>query len=345
MTPEARRLEASGMLVLATVFWSLSFPIMKALGLAQQELLPQASSWFTSSLCVLYRFGLAALGMALLTAPRLRGLTRLEVSQGVGLGLFGSTGVLFQMDGLAYTSASTSAFLTQFYCLIIPVWLALRNRRLPSPVVIVCCAVVLVGVGILAGFDWRDFRLGRGEIETLIGSVLFTGQILWLQRPRYAANDVGRFTVVMFVVMTLAMVPVAVLTTHQSADWITAYRSVPLLTFMGILVFVCTFGGYLLMNHWQPLVPATQAGLIYCAEPVFVSLLVLFTPAWLSVFASVNYPNEALTWRLLAGGGLITLANILITLAPSAAHAPPAAPPAAGPDSPHPPAASATAPP
>jgi drug/metabolite transporter (DMT)-like permease len=316
MTPRARHLEAVAMLVLATACWSLSFPVMKTMTLAQQDRLPGVSTWFLSALCVLYRFALAAAGMAVLAAPGLRGLTRSEVAQGVGLGLFGSGGLLFQLDGLAYTSASTSAFLTQFYCLLIPLWLAVRHRRWPVPRVWWCSAAVLAGVAVLADFDWRRFRLGRGEIETLIGSVLFTGQILWLQRPRYAGNDVRRFSLVMFAVMALSMVPAAVLTTRSAGDWWTAYSTGPLLVLLGVLVGVCTFGGYLLMNRWQPEVSATQAGLIYCAEPVFVSLLVLFLPEWLAGFAGVVYPNESLTWRLLLGGGLITAANIALTLAP-----------------------------
>ncbi len=316
MTPRARHLEAVTMLVLATACWSLSFPVMKTLTLAQQDLLPGVSTWFLSALCVLYRFALAAAGMAVLAAPVLRGLTRSELAQGTGLGLFGSGGLLFQLDGLAYTSASTSAFLTQFYCLLIPLWLAVRHRRLPAPRVWWCSAAVLAGVAVLTGFDWQRFRLGRGEIETLLGSVLFTGQILWLQRPGYAGNDVRRFSLVMFAVMALSMVPAAVLTTRSAGDWWTAYRTGPLLALLGVLVGVCTFGGYLLMNRWQREVSATQAGLIYCAEPVFVSVLVLFLPEWLAAFAGVAYPNESLTWRLLLGGGLITAANVTLTLAP-----------------------------
>jgi len=92
MTPRARHLEAVAMLVLATACWSLSFPVMKTMMQAQQDLLPGVSTWFLSALCVLYRFALAAAGMAVLAAPGLRGLTRSEVAQGVGLGLFGSGG-------------------------------------------------------------------------------------------------------------------------------------------------------------------------------------------------------------------------------------------------------------
>jgi len=73
-----------------------------------------------------------------------------------------------------------------------------------------------------------------------------------------------------------------------------------------------TLGAYLLMNAWQPLVSATEAGLIYCAEPLFASLVALVMPAWLSTLASIDYPNEILTSHLFLGGGLITLANVMV---------------------------------
>ena len=314
MTPRARQLEATAFLLLATVFWSVSFPVVKAMGLVQEEILPGVSTWFTSSVWVLYRFGGAGLIMFLWTVPRLRGLTPLEVEQGVGLGLFSGGGMLLQVDGLSYTSASTSAFLTQCYCLFIPLWLAVRQRRWPSPLVLTCCLIVFGGVAILADFDWTRFRLGRGELETILASVLFTGQILWLQRPQYAPNDVQRFTQVMFLVTGLCGLPLALATTREPADWLRACGTPSLLILMVVLVVCCTFGGFLLMNRWQRFVPATQAGLIYCAEPVFTSLLVLFLPVWLGVLAGVSYANETVTWRLLAGGGLITVANIVLTL-------------------------------
>src|SRR2546430_9615229 len=47
---------------------------------------------------------------------------------GVILGIFAATGMLFQNDGLQFTAASTSAFLTQFYAILIPVWVAWRGR-------------------------------------------------------------------------------------------------------------------------------------------------------------------------------------------------------------------------
>jgi hypothetical protein len=70
------------------------------------------------------------------------------------------------------------------------------------------------------------------------------------------------------------------------------------------------------MNTWQPEITATEAGLIYCVEPVFASAFALFLPAVISGWAGFHYDNEQLTWHLLIGGGLVTLANVLIQLQP-----------------------------
>ncbi len=308
----SRHKRAVGMLLLSTACWGLSFPVMKALALEQQKLLPGVNSWFFTAVGVLYRFGAAALILGLFAIRKLPRLTRLELEQGLGLAVFGVGGILFQMDGLTYTAASTSAFLTQCYCVIIPLWLALVHRRWPARKVVGCVALAVLGLAILAGLDFRALKLGRGETETLIGSVLFAGQILWLERPRYSANDPIRFSVVMFLAMAVCCLPLVVLTTPDATTSLRAYASPAACGFLALLVVICTLGGYLLMNRWQPHVTATEAGLIYCAEPVFASALSLFLPAWLSLWASLGYANETLTTRLLLGGGLITVANVLL---------------------------------
>lgn len=309
------------MLVLGTFFWSLSFPVMKAVTMAQQAMLPEASSWFTAALCMVYRFTIATLVMLVWCWPTLRQVTRSEVWEGVGLGAFASVGLVLQMDGLAYTEASTSAFLTQCYCLIIPLWLGVIERRWPSATVLVCCALVVVGVGVLSEIDWRTFHIGRGEAETLVASVVFTAQILWLQRSRFASNNVNHFTLIMFAVIALCCLPVAWLTAPDATQLLRGYASPALGLFLAILVLFSTLGGYLLMNAWQPKVSATQAGVIYCTEPLFASVAALVLPAWLSRMANIQYSNEVLGTSLLVGGGLITVANVLMQWQPVASSA------------------------
>ena len=316
MLTDPKRLRAVQMLVVANAGWALSFPTMKAVAYLQQPLLPTSSSWFIASTTITVRFGIAALVMLFASARTLRRITRLELTEGIGLGVFASAGLIFQMDGLAYTSASTSAFLTQFYCLLIPLFMALRERRWPSATVGVSCLMVIAGVGVLSEIDWRNFRMGRGELETLIASTIFTGQILWLQRPKFAPNNVNHFTFVMFAVIALTALPVMMATGGKADAWLAAWNTAPALTFMGILVAFCTLGAYLLMNYWQPFLTATQAGLLYCLEPVFASLFALFLPGWFSALAGIQYANETVGPGLLIGGGLITAANALMQWQP-----------------------------
>jgi hypothetical protein len=82
------------------------------------------------------------------------------------------------------------------------------------------------------------------------------------------------------------------------------------------LTLTCTLGAFLLMNTWQPKITATEAGLIYCFEPIFGSVLALFLPALFSVWCGIAYANETATGSLLLGGGLITVANVLLQLRP-----------------------------
>ena len=81
---------------------------------------------------------------------------------------------------------------------------------------------------------------------------------------------------------------------------------------MVVLVLICTLIAYSIMNYWQKRVTATEAGLIYCLEPVCASIFALFMPAWFSLWAGITYPNESLTTRLLLGGSLVTAANVLL---------------------------------
>jgi drug/metabolite transporter (DMT)-like permease len=304
------------LLALATVFWGLSFPVMKGIGQLQQQLLPHASTWFGTSVVVFARFAISALILGVIARKSLPRLTRLEIWQGAGLGFFGGIGLLFQMDGLNYTNASTSAFLTQAYCCIIPIIVAIRDKHPPQLRVIFCTALMITGVAILSQLNPRDFKLGRGELETLVGSLIFTGQILWLERPIFARNDVNNFSFVMFVLTAVMALPTTIGTMHQPADLVTAFASIRLFSLVMVLVLFCTMTAYMMMNRWQPHVTATEAGLIYGIEPVCASVFALFLPAIISRFANIEYANERVTGHLLLGGSIIVLANILLQIKP-----------------------------
>lgn len=312
------------MLVLATLGWAVSFPTVKALLLLEARLVPGAGAWFATLTALAPRFCLGALGLGAWHWRLWRSLTRREWEQGVSIGFFAGAGMIWQTDGLHFTAASTSAFLTQFYALLIPVYVAWRTRSPLGWRMGGAAVLVLAGVAILGRFDVRTFRLGRGELETLVSSLFFMGQILWLEKKAYAANRPAAITLVTFLVMGLVFGGAAVAASPSGTFWL-PWTSPAWVGLTLLITAVSTILAYSLMNAFQPRIPASEAGLIYGVEPVFGSLLALFLPGIFSAWAGIAYPNERATATLLLGGALITIANVLVQLRP-----PPRAPAAAG---------------
>ena len=297
-------------LILACALWGLSFPVLKALHMEQGARLPDADSVFLTAWIQCARFGLGAM-LLLPLLPRGKA-TRLELRQGLWLALFGGIGMGLQADGLAYTEASTSAFLTQAYCIVLPLVAAVRARRLPDARVAVAAGLIVAGCAVLSGFSFENPRLGRGELETLLAAVFFSLQILTLENPRYRGNRSRPVTWVMCAGIAVIYLPVSLLSAPSPAALIQAGASWPAFGFVLVLAAVCSVGAFLLMNHWQPKIGAVEAGMIYTTEPVFAALYALFLPLWITGLTGVRYSNEVFAVALLTGGALIVAANVLM---------------------------------
>lgn len=311
-------------LIVACALWGLSFPLLKVLNLEQAVRLPGASSLFLASWLQFARFGVGAVMLLpfLIGRPRPRPA---EIRQGLVIALWGGTGMWLQADALAYTDASTSAFLTQAYCVFLPLWACLRLRRRPAGRVVVATLMVLLGGAILSGLRPDHLRLGRGELETLFAALLFSFQILALENPRYAANRGLPVSFIMFGAIAILFIPITAIAAPNMAACVTAGASLQAGVLIGCLALFCSVGAYLLMNTWQPRVSATEAGLIYTTEPVFTAIYVLFLPAMLARFIGGSYANESLTIPLALGGALILAANVLMQWK-RPPHSPPSGP-------------------
>ena len=301
-------------LTLCTAAWGLSFPVAKAVMQAQAALVPGAPEWFHAALILFNRMVIAVVAMFLFFGKKLRGLSRLELRQGIELGLFGACGMLLQTDAQNYMPASTSAFFTQFTSVFVPIFVAIRMRRMPSGLIISACLLVMAGCGILSGVKLGEVGFGRGEWETIASGLLFTGQILCLEQPRFLHNNPYRTATVMFAVKALVFSPVVFLGSVEGSAAI--YASAPLMLCTVVLALLSTVFSYVAMNRWQPHVTATQAGIVYATEPIFAFGFALVLPQWLSLFMGLSYGNETLHWRIFVGGVLILLANALLILRP-----------------------------
>jgi len=307
----ARRLQALLGLIMTCALWALSFPVMKALGLHLGALAPGISTWFVAAATVVARFGSGAVVLALVGWSRPRAS---ELRQGLLLGVFSGAGMLLQMDALNFSPASTSAFLTQGYIVILPLVAALLTRAWPPAKTVLCVALSTTGLAILSGFDWVSLRLGRGEAETLLAACSFAVQILCLDAKVYRPNRPHVVTTIMFAAVAALLVPILLCTMRDAAELGLLFSSSAAFSFLLVLSVPCTIVAFSMMNRYQPLVSASEAGIIYGAEPLFTSLLALFLPGIFAAFAHVDYANEQLSARLLLGGGLVIFANVLLQL-------------------------------
>ena len=154
-------------LVLATAAWGMSFPTAKSVMAAQALHLPGRPEWFYAALVLAHRMLLAAVLMGVWYARRLMGISRVELWQGVQLGLWGGVGMLFQTDAQMRIPASTSAFFTQFTSVFVPAWVAFAARRRPTWRVACASLLVVVGCAILSGVTVSGLGFGLGEWETI----------------------------------------------------------------------------------------------------------------------------------------------------------------------------------
>jgi drug/metabolite transporter (DMT)-like permease len=307
--------QARLLLIGATLLWGLSFPLLRGLQLAQQAQAPHVSARALACADMAVRFGLAALLLLPFYARDLRRITPGEWSQGLGLGLLAGIGLYLQTLGLIWTDASISAFLTQLYTLIVPLIVAWRDRRPPSLRVLAACLMVLAGIALLSPGLLTHFILGPGELLTILSTAFLAAQIVWVERPRYENNRAGVVTLIMFSLLAALFLAVYPLVGGTMSGAGQLFGDIRLWEMMFVLVVLCTAINFFIMNRWQRRISATEAGLIYCLEPVIATALAAFVPGWISRFAAVSYPDETLRWGLFAGGLLVVGATILVATA------------------------------
>lgn len=305
---------ARTLLVGATLLWGLSFPLLRGLELAQRAAAPEVSDFALACGDVAMRFGVAALFLFPIYGRDLGRVTMREWSQAIGLAFFAGMGACLQTLGLIRMDASLAAFLTQLYALIVPLIVAVRDRHLPSMRVFVACALVLIGAGMLSPGLLTHLTFGPGEIVIILSTGFMAAQIVWVERPVYAENRAGLVTLIMFLLLTVWFVfgyAGSGGTAHLARQ---LFGTPSLLELSLALVLFCTVINFLIMNIWQRCISATEAGLIYCLEPVVAAVLSAFLPGWISHLASITYTNETLTWSLLVGGVLIVAATVLVAM-------------------------------
>ena len=316
MSAPSQHTRALAVLAGVTVITGMSFVLFKASVLTQLPFNAGESSWFVAASNLAPRFILGVLCLAGLFRGRVLRLTRTEWAQAGFMAVTSFCGCMLQTDGLQRTSAATTAFLTQFYVILIPLWWAIVHRKRPTVTVLLAGLLVLSGVAVLARVDWQTFRVGRGEAEVLMSTLFFSLLLCSLNWPAFAKNRAECSTMGMFLLEGVLFAVVSVATVREPGHLLTPYASPAWLVLMVLAAVLGSAGPFLLMNYWQRFITTTEAGLLYSFCPVLAAVTETFLPAPLSRWIGIDYANQPLTVSLIAGGVLILGANVVIQLWP-----------------------------
>ncbi|MCL6430208.1 MAG: DMT family transporter [Anaerolineae bacterium] len=285
-----RRLAADLALLAVTAVWGSTFVLVKG-AVARYPVLPFLS----------VRFAIAALVLLPAALARRPAVRRSDLLAGVLAGGLLFAGYGFQTAGLQHTEAAKAGFITGLSVVLVPLFVAVLWRRLPSWQALAGTVLATVGLGMLSlGADWS---IGRGDLLVLGCAFSFAGHITAL-----GALSPGRDP------RLLTLIQVSTVSVLSGA-LVLARGAFPAMPgpVWGAAVFTgvaATALAFLIQTAAQQFTTAGHTALIFAAEPVFAALF------------GVLAAGERMLARGWAGCGLILAGVILGALAQAAEPAP-----------------------
>ena len=294
-------------LLLATLIWGGSFVAMKAtiqVGMSVGAMLS-------------LRFTLAAVVLGLLLVAFRIPIRKQAVMDGLWLGLIVSVVYWLNGDGLRFTSATKSGFITGLYVIFTPlVSLLFRDRLkishgLGAVVAIAGLALLVHQPGVPFG-GWN-----RGDTETLGCAIASGFHIVLIAHFSRRSNGFVLAFIQISAVMAVSWILTGLMPAELMADGTRLggmHGTVALLREPGIWISLAYQGilatglAFFLMCTCQAYLSATEAAIIYCMETVFTALLATsgFVPGVKDLLSSLQ----------ITGGALILVAMFVVELGP-----------------------------
>jgi drug/metabolite transporter (DMT)-like permease len=301
------------LLMLAVVMlWGAMFVVIKV----AVDLIPP--QWFNA-----IRMMIAFVCLALMYRKEFRHLTREAWKFGAAAGASLALGYVFQTQGLVYTTATNSAFITALVVVIVPILASIPGIRPPGHntpewTAWAGAVVALLGVALLtlpANAPWKTLftaggKEGFGNLLTLFCAVGFSLYVIALAHPSGRVRfqqlillQIG-FAMIFLTIGALIMEPLKMGSLLHLLAPGGALRQpfVPIsLVVAGVLATALAFG----VQTWaQQVIPAANIAVILTLEPVF---------AWLTAFVVLR---EKLKLRPGMGAILVLLGIVTAEILP-----------------------------
>ena len=239
-----------------------------------------------------WRFVIATLLLIAIRPSVLKKIDLPFLKKGVILGLFLSSGYIFQSFGLTLTTVSNTGFITGLYVVFTPVVAAVILRK--NITLVEWFAVLVATVG-LALLSFNGVQFGVGEFLVLISALLFAFHIVGL-----GEWSKGLDTYALTVIQLGTCAVVTFLASFKSG-----FKAPPDSGVWWSIIYTAIFATALafIVQTWaQSFLAPSTVGVILAAEVVFAAAFGI----WLL--------NEPVTLRIALGGLLVLASMYLIIL-------------------------------
>jgi drug/metabolite transporter (DMT)-like permease len=253
----SRSLKAHMLLVLVTFAWGATFVLVK-------NALAQVSPLVFNS----FRMAVATIALVLIFRKTIPKLTRHAALGGMAMGVFLFLGYAFQTSGLRLTTSSKSAFITGLAVVLVPIVIAVTDRRVPSGWTMFGVIASLAGLYLMtipAGEGFSLASINRGDLLTLACAASFA---LHIYVTGHMTQQHGFEPVSIMQVATAAVLMSLAIPLEE-----------PRLTLSSPVIFavlftglICTAAAFSIQAWAQQFTPPTHTALIFALEPVFAAM-------------------------------------------------------------------------
>lgn len=261
-----------GALILTTLIWGGTFPIIK-----------NALNDISPMLFITLRFSLASLIVFPFIYKILKRTPREALVGGFFLGLIYFFGFASQTAGLKFTSATKSGFITGTFILFVPLFQLLIEKRAPGKGSIIGIIFVLAGLIFLSSkgtsfltvFSELGDNFNTGDFLTFLCAFFFAWYVVYLDVVSKKFNYIP-LVFMQLVVTALGSAVFMIffsLTDIESPKIIFNEAVITALVYTFLLATIVTTT---LQTKFQKVVSPAKAGIILSCEPIFAAVFAFF---------------------------------------------------------------------
>ena len=267
-------------LLIAPLIWGTSFVIIK-----------DAVDLISPNFLMALRFTGASVLLAAIFWKRLCKVNVEMIWQGALIGVFLYLAYIWQTYGIMFTTPGKNAFLTAFYCVLVPFlsWIVKGPR--PDRWNIIAAFMCITGIGLISLNG--SLMIGKGDFFTLIGGFFFACHMVVVSKFG-SDKDPIVITVIQFVSATVCF-----WVTTFALEGIPKVINVSVVPSVIYLCLFCTAIALLLQNFGQKHTTPSTASLLLSLESVFGTMI------------SAALGREDLTLRMICGFITIFLSIIV----------------------------------